>query len=58
MIDDSNICCRKKPHNILLDEDGNVKISDMGLARRLDPQNHSFSTLSSGTVGYQAPEVS
>lgn len=33
-----------------------VKISDMGLARKLDDDRQSFSTLSPGTFGWAAPE--
>ena len=46
-----------KPQNMLITTDGHVQISDMGVARRMDTLNHSFSTQSAGTVGYQAPEV-
>lgn len=38
-----------KPQNILLTRKGTVKISDMGLARKLDGDRASFSTLSPGT---------
>lgn len=46
-----------KPHNILINESGLAQISDMGLARRLDHLQHSLSTVTTGTVGWQAPEV-
>lgn len=46
-----------KPHNILIDSAGCPLVSDMGLARKLDQMQHTFSTASSGTQGWQAPEV-
>jgi serine/threonine protein kinase len=46
-----------KPQNVLLAVDGVVKISDMGLARRTNPDSDSFSTdRGAGSVGWQAPE--
>ncbi|PKA61730.1 putative receptor-like protein kinase [Apostasia shenzhenica] len=47
-----------KPHNILLDQNFNPKISDFGLAR-LYPKANSMITLSAarGTIGYIAPEL-
>lgn len=45
-----------KPQNVLIDKNGNVKISDMGLAKKLANDNSS-TTLSKGTVGWQAPEI-
>ena len=45
------------PSNVLLDDEGVVKISDMGLARKIiDGQGH-VSTTSQGTIGWQPAEV-
>ena len=42
-----------KPHNILLDDDGNAKISDFGISRAVDL---SVSASTTGTAVYMAPE--
>jgi cyclin-dependent kinase len=43
-----------KPHNVLLFRDGSCKISDFGLARRIDPDRKLVSP--TGTLGYRPPE--
>lgn len=44
-----------KPENILLDDNGHVRISDLGLAVEI-PENEQVRGRV-GTVGYMAPEV-
>ncbi|GMH33163.1 hypothetical protein BSKO_00997 [Bryopsis sp. KO-2023] len=46
-----------KPHNVLITENGRAKLSDMGLGRRLVPDQSSFYSIGSGgSSGWQAPE--
>ncbi|XXG61088.1 hypothetical protein AAC387_Pa04g2831 [Persea americana] len=45
-----------KPHNILLDDSFNPKISDFGLAK-LCPKSNITSMVARGTLGYIAPEL-
>ncbi|CAF1697853.1 unnamed protein product [Brassica oleracea var. botrytis] len=49
--------CDLKPSNILLDENGHIKLCDFGLARKLDDITKSPSTGKRGTPYYMAPEL-
>ncbi|TWT28146.1 Stk1 family PASTA domain-containing Ser/Thr kinase [Planomicrobium sp. CPCC 101110] len=45
-----------KPQNILMDEDGNVKISDFGIAMALSATSYTQTNSVLGTVHYLSPE--
>lgn len=44
-----------KPENILLSNEGRIKLSDFGLARNVDTRTEAQELL--GTIGYMAPEL-
>ncbi|XP_059654637.1 L-type lectin-domain containing receptor kinase IX.1-like [Cornus florida] len=45
-----------KPSNIMLDSNFNAKLGDFGIARLVDHEKGSQTTVLAGTIGYMAPE--
>ncbi|KAL0916868.1 hypothetical protein M5K25_014415 [Dendrobium thyrsiflorum] len=46
-----------KPSNVMLDGGFNAKLGDFGLARLVDHERGSQTTMLAGTMGYMAPEI-
>ncbi|MCG5212337.1 Stk1 family PASTA domain-containing Ser/Thr kinase [Streptosporangium sp. KLBMP 9127] len=45
-----------KPENVLLSDDGRVKVVDFGLARAVEASNQTRTGVMIGTIGYMSPE--
>ncbi|MET9339747.1 Stk1 family PASTA domain-containing Ser/Thr kinase [Nonomuraea sp. NPDC003804] len=45
-----------KPENVLLTDDGRVKVVDFGLARAIEATNQTRTGVMIGTIGYMSPE--
>ncbi|MBG0829434.1 Stk1 family PASTA domain-containing Ser/Thr kinase [Planomonospora sp. ID67723] len=45
-----------KPENVLLTDDGRVKVVDFGLARAIEASNQTRTGVMIGTIGYMSPE--
>ncbi|WP_433377041.1 Stk1 family PASTA domain-containing Ser/Thr kinase [Streptosporangium sp. CA-115845] len=45
-----------KPENVLLADDGRVKVVDFGLARAIEATNQTRTGVMIGTIGYMSPE--
>ena len=50
-------CCCQPTHATLTSFQCSVRISDMGLAKKLDPRQHSFSATHPGSIGWQVGAV-
>ncbi|GAA4230906.1 serine/threonine-protein kinase [Streptosporangium album] len=45
-----------KPENVLLSDDGRIKVVDFGLARAIEATNQTRTGVMIGTIGYMSPE--
>lgn len=45
-----------KPHNLVIDRHGTVKLTDFGIAHAADLPSHTLTGSAMGTLGYMAPE--
>ncbi|MEV0592690.1 Stk1 family PASTA domain-containing Ser/Thr kinase [Nonomuraea cavernae] len=45
-----------KPENVLLTDDGRIKVVDFGLARAIEATNQTRTGVMIGTIGYMSPE--
>ncbi len=50
------IHCDVKPQNVMLFDDGTIKLTDFGIARRIDSEENKESDTAVGTVYYISPE--
>ena len=46
-----------KPENVLLDENGNIKLADFGVSKFLGKMEHKRTNSQIGTLAYMAPEM-
>ncbi len=58
MIHKNNIIYRDlKPDNIVIDNDGHIKLIDFGFSKCLSASNNYRTFTNCGTLGYTAPEI-